>query len=123
MIVSIFCNWRLFKMKKINWKQYLIARLKIAGFILSVVGWFLLIIVYLEKIAKKDLSSLENFMQIPWANWGIKLLVVVAVILLSRGQSKFSNLIEKHPSLSTVLKIIIYVGVFGWIIVLINLYF
>ncbi|MFH1956645.1 MAG: hypothetical protein ABIJ28_03300 [Patescibacteria group bacterium] len=103
-------------MKKFNWKKHLQARLKITGFILALVGWFLMITVTLEKIFKKDLSTLENIMETNMVKWGINFFAIIFLIILIKGQSGINNILEKHKTLRIILKIIFIGGLIGWIV-------
>ncbi len=96
-------------------KQKLKLRLKMAGFILSLVGWFLLVVVPLE-FAGINLSGLEGFVETSAFKWGLKIFVIIALIFLIKGQSIVEGIIEKHNWLKLTLKIIFWGGAIGWIV-------
>lgn len=108
-------------MSKLNWKTHLKNRLKIAGFIFALVGWFMLIVVPLEQIYNKDLSGLEEFVETGVFKWSIKIFVIILLILFIKGQNWIYELIDKHHWLRIILKIIFIGGAIGWIIGLVSL--
>jgi hypothetical protein len=96
-------------------KKHLVSRLKIGGFILALVGWFMLVTVPLELMGY-DLSGLENFVKKPAFNWGLKIFIILILILFLKGSTVIDNFIEKHSWLRTVLRTIFLGGMVGWII-------
>lgn len=96
-------------------KQKIKLRLKMAGFILSLVGWFMLIVVPLE-LAGVNFVGLESFVETSAFKWGLKIFIVIALIFLIKGQNVVDKLIEKHIWLKFALKIIFWGGAIGWVV-------
>lgn len=96
-------------------KQKLKLRLKMAGFILSLVGWFLLVVVPLE-LAGVNFAGLESFVKTSVFKWGLKIFVIIAIIFLIKGQKIVEDVIQKHGWLKTALKIIFWGGAIGWLV-------
>ena len=97
-------------------KEQLLNRLKIIGFIFSLVGWFMLITVTLEQIFHKDLSSLERIVETNSFKFGINVFVIALLIILIIGQKSMEKVFEKNKWLKEAIKIIRIVGGVGWII-------
>ena len=108
-------------MVKRNWKKYFIFRLKVATFILALVGWFMLVIVPLEKYSIVDLTSLESFAESVSFRWGIKVCFIILLIVLLRAKDRIDKIISKNYYLRIVLRLIYIVGGIGWVIGLMSL--
>ena len=96
-------------------KQKLKLRLKLTGFILSLVGWFMLVVVPLE-LAGVNFAGLESFVESAVFTWALRIFVVIALIFLIKGQNIIDSLIERHGWLKRALKIIFWGGAIGWVI-------
>ncbi len=107
---------------KQKFKESIILRLKIALYILNLVGWFLLIVVPLE-IFGYNLVKLENFIKSPVFSWGLKIIILLIFIFLIKGQKVINIIAVKHRWLELVLKVIFGIGIIGWIIGLFSLIF
>ncbi len=83
-------------MKKVDWKTYIFAKLKIASFILALVGCFLLFIFLFGKYFEKQLIQIEPFVQSDTFQWGVRLFVFALVILLIKGDKLISKLLRKQ---------------------------
>ena len=101
-------------MAKLNWKQHALTRLKISGFILALVGWLMIVTVILEKAYGQDLSALEDFIKTDTVKWGIKILVIILLIVLIKGQAGINHLLERYKALRITFKTVLVGGVIGW---------
>ena len=101
-------------MAKLNWKQHALTRLKISGFILALVGWLMIVTVILEKAYGQDLSALEGFIKTGAVKWGIKILVIVLLIILIKGQVGINHVLDRYKALRVTLKTVLIGGAVGW---------
>ena len=103
-------------MVKIDWKTHIKNRLKVVAFIFALVGWFLIVTVVLEDIFLQDLSGLESFMQSNQVKWGINIFVISIFVALIKWQDKIEEKVRNNKLLGTIIKIVLIVGVLGWIV-------
>ena len=101
-------------MKKIDFKNYFLTKLKIAGFILALVGWLLLFIFLFGKFFEQQLLALEKIFESNSFIWALRIFVISLVIFLIKGK-KFIQKITNNKKVRITLKIIFIVGAVGWI--------
>ena len=102
-------------------KKRLIIKLKITGFVLSLVGWFMLVTISAEFVGYK-LGSLEGFVTSPTFTWGLRIFVIALLVLMLKGQKLLEEILQKHNWLRTVLKVIVWGGVVGWVVGIVSSY-
>jgi hypothetical protein len=101
-------------MKKIDFKKYFLTKLKIAGFIFALVGWFLLFIFVFGQFFVEQLVGLEKILESNYFIWALRIIIISLVILLVKGQ-KFVQKITNNKKVKITLKIIFIGGALGWI--------
>lgn len=101
-------------MKKIDLKKYFITKLQIAGFILALVGWFLLFIFIFGQFFEQQLLALEQIFESNFFIWGLRIFIISLVIFLIKGK-KFIQKIINNKKVKIILRIIFIGGAVGWI--------
>lgn len=97
-------------------KSFYLSKLKAAGFIFALVGWFLLFAVLLESRFEAQFSGIEKFVESNIFQWGLKIFVLGLLIILIKWQKKIDEIIKKHKWLKVIKNVIVLVGTIGWII-------
>ena len=82
----------------------------------ALVGWFLIVTVVLENVFYQDLSGLESFMKTNQVKWGINIFVIALLVVLIKWQVWIDEKLNENEQLRTILRIVLIVGFFGWII-------
>ena len=95
-------------------------RLKIAWFILSVLGCLLPIFIVLEMLGFNFLG-VENFIKQPIFNWSLKILIILLFILLLKKKNDIALFLEKHSWFKIVIKAIFLFGTVGLFFSLISM--
>ena len=93
------------------------------AFVFALVGWFMLVTVFLERFLNQDLSTLENFVEASAFKWGIKIFVIILLIILIKGETVISKYVAKLKVLRITLKVVLIGGLVGWILGLGSLLF
>lgn len=102
------------KDKKLNWKNHFKNRLYIASFILALVGWFILFVYLFGQFFEKELLALEGTVQSPVFTWGLRIIIIAAVIFLIKGKKRIQKLFFNR-SIKWAVYIIYIVGALGWL--------
>lgn len=96
-------------------KSYYLSRLKAAGLILALVGWFLLFAVLFENRFATQLLEIEKFVDSNSFKWGLRIFVLGLLIVLIKWQNKIDETFIRHKWLRVIKNVIILVGAIGWI--------
>ena len=99
---------------KNRFKKTFKARLVIAGLIFAVVGWFLLGVMLFERFFEEGLLEIEEFVQSTAFTWGLRILILGAVIILIR-KNKWLTKALQNKKIKVSLYIFYGVGFIGWL--------
>ncbi|MDD3654943.1 MAG: YhfC family glutamic-type intramembrane protease [Desulfotomaculaceae bacterium] len=104
-------------------KKFYLSKLKAAGFIFALVGWFLLFAVLFESRFETQFSEIEKFVDSNVFQWGLKIFVLSLLVVLVKWQKRIDETIQRHKWLRVMKNVIVSVGAIGWIIGLGSLVF
>ena len=99
---------------KSRFKKIFKARLVIAGLIFTVVGWFLLGVMLFGRFFEEELLEIEKFIQSTAFTWGLRILILGAVIILIRKNEWLTKALQ-NKKLKLSLYIFYGVGFIGWL--------
>ena len=102
-------------MEKINWDSYLVTKLKVAGFIFALLGWFLLFDFLFGSFFEQELMDLEKTIESRSFIWGLRIFIISLVIALMKGQNRINEKLKEHRSLRIFLRLVYFVGALGWL--------
>ena len=86
----------------------------IAGLIFAVVGWFLLGVMLFGRFFEKELLEIEEFVQSTAFTWGLRILILGALIILIR-KNEWLTKAMKNKKIKVSLYIFYGVGFIGWL--------
>jgi hypothetical protein len=101
-------------MKKIDFKNYFVTKLKIAGFILALFGWLLLVIFIFGQFFEQQLLELQKILESNFFIWTLRIMVISLVIVLMKFK-KYTHKITNNKKVRITIKIISTGGAIGWI--------
>lgn len=96
-------------------KSFYLSKLKAAGFIFALVGWFLLFAVLFESRFAAQFSEIERFVESNVFQWGLKIFILGLLVILIKWQKKIDETIGKYKWLRVMKNVIVFVGIIGWI--------
>ena len=99
---------------KNRFKKTFKARLVIAGLIFAVVGWFLLGVMLFGRFFEEELLEIEEFVQSTAFTWGLRILILGAVIILIRKNEWLTKAMQ-NMKIKVSLYIFYGVGFIGWL--------
>ena len=99
---------------KNRFKKTFKARLVIAGLIFAVVGWLLLGVMFIGRFFEEELLEIEEFVQSTAFTWGLRILILGAVIILIR-KNKWLTKALQNKKIKVSLYIFYGVGFIGWL--------
>ena len=94
-------------------------RLLIAGFIMSLVGWFILWVTLFGQFFTNELLALENVVQTSAFTWSLRL-AVLAFVMLMLVNNKLLTRMWGKKLFRYAMYLIFAVGLIGWLIWLIG---
>lgn len=97
-----------------RYKKLFKTRLLIAGFVLALVGWFILWVEFFGKYYEDELLELEKIVQTSTFTWSLRVAVLAMLLLLVLNNKWLAALWQKKPFRYTIL-LIYAVGLTGWL--------
>ena len=98
----------------VDWKHILLTKLKVAVFILSLAGWFLLFIFLFVRFFHEALIRLNTVLESNAFIWGLRIFVFSLVILMIKKKQAIEKLME-NKKIRRSLYTIQGIGAVGWL--------
>jgi len=99
---------------KNRFKKTFKARLVIAGLIFAVVGWLLLGVMFFGRFFEEELLEIEEFVQSTAFTWGLRILILGAIIILIRKNEWLTKAMQ-NKKIKVSFYIFYGVGFVGWL--------
>ncbi|PIN68702.1 hypothetical protein COV93_08435 [Candidatus Woesearchaeota archaeon CG11_big_fil_rev_8_21_14_0_20_43_8] len=107
-------------MRKFDWKGYFLSKLKVAGFILALFGWFLILIFAMAPFFQNEVMKFVGIFESVYFKWGMRIFVFSFAIFLFKGKFLVDR-IMKHKKIKTGLKVFFIGGAIGWVLFFLSL--
>ncbi len=99
-----------------NWKNYLLTKLRIIILLLALVGWFMVVAITLEMGFGQDLTWMEDTLESSAFIWGMRIFVIVLLVVMRKYSSKIDETLENNGTLRNILRVYLVGGLVGWVV-------
>lgn len=96
-----------------NFKKYIVTKLKIISFIFALIGWLLLFIFLFGQYFVHQLINLEKILKSNIFIWGLRIFIFLLVIILFKFQKEIQKILVNNK-IKIILYIIFIGGAVGW---------
>ena len=97
-----------------RFKRLLLVRISIVGFILALVGWFILWVEAFGRFFEDELLELEKIIETGAFTWGLRITVLAVIVLLLIKNKRLKAMWQKKP-FRHVIYGVYTVGLAGWL--------
>ena len=106
-------------LKYITWwknrfKHLFLVRILIVGFVLALVGWFILWVEAFGRFFEDELLDLERIVETSAFTWGLRIFVLAMVVLLLIKNRWLTSMWEKK-TFRYMIYIVFTIGLTGWL--------